>query len=642
MKRFLLALALLVLASPAFAWQSPYTQHPSASSLIDDTAISSTKTWSSSQIVANTGVVNVKSYGAIGNGSTDDAAAIQAAVDAAAAAGGGTVFVPGSYIYSVGDKIVMKTGVHFYCPSHAIIKLASGVNKTVLEGENYTSLSGGSSSSGIYNFGAIGCVIDGNKANNASPGANEGHGIAFYGHQFIFDDVTVLNTARKCIAPEYNGSSHNADGVNGTVYNSEFIRCNETGIDNEVSDSHYSGIRINGAGSGAVNTYDGYYGGRSARIDNINIWSSEGTNFTRNAMYLDGDGSTVNNAHLEAGATSNLLMDGLHNSATNIFSYNARGNRNIIVAGNYNKLSATATPGFWAGTYGVELGSATYGAAEENDIEFRSTGMTGGALNISNDTGGNRIVLRGQHSSAPTTYTGTAHSTTTIDDLMRSSSSLRTNQKSAMGTSAATGSTSGNAALTTSALMTITPSAAGQGMRLDGSYTSAGTYYKQLNASSLSYFLYPHTSGNIVGLGTNIPAIVRPGGAVIADRGASNGWNVQTSLMTSTVAITAAGAIDIGAVNTTLSNASGSTYAVTLAAPNAALVAEMRPMVISMIAGDATNSVTLALTNIIDPGGATVSATFAAAADVLVLLPIQTGASTYKWLIIAKNGVVLA
>lgn len=42
--------------------------------------------------------VNVKNFGAVGDGSTDDTAAIQAAIDACAAAGGGTVLIPpGTY-----------------------------------------------------------------------------------------------------------------------------------------------------------------------------------------------------------------------------------------------------------------------------------------------------------------------------------------------------------------------------------------------------------------------------------------------------------------------------------------------------------------------------------------------------------------
>ena len=48
------------------------------------------------------GTINVKSFGAVGNGVTDDTAAIQAAIDACAAAGGGSVYVPpGVYLLSI-------------------------------------------------------------------------------------------------------------------------------------------------------------------------------------------------------------------------------------------------------------------------------------------------------------------------------------------------------------------------------------------------------------------------------------------------------------------------------------------------------------------------------------------------------------
>lgn len=47
---------------------------------------------------------NVKSYGALGNGSTDDTTAVQAAIDAAAAAGGGVVYFPRG-VYVIGGAL---------------------------------------------------------------------------------------------------------------------------------------------------------------------------------------------------------------------------------------------------------------------------------------------------------------------------------------------------------------------------------------------------------------------------------------------------------------------------------------------------------------------------------------------------------
>ena len=57
------------------------------------------------------GVFSVKSYGALGNGASDDTAAFNAAVSAAAGAGGGIVFVPNG-VYGISSTISMPDGVN--------------------------------------------------------------------------------------------------------------------------------------------------------------------------------------------------------------------------------------------------------------------------------------------------------------------------------------------------------------------------------------------------------------------------------------------------------------------------------------------------------------------------------------------------
>ena len=99
-------------------------------------------------------------------------------------------------------------------------------------------------------------------------------------------------------------------------------------------------------------------------------------------------------------------------------------------------------------------------------------------------------------------------------------------------------------------------------------------------------------------------------------------------------AITGAGALTLSKAVHTLSNSSGSSYAVTLAAPTSAQYGIKKT--IEMIAGDGTNTVTLALTNI-NGGSAATTATFDAAGEKRVL---EAGAT--KWTVIKEQGVTLS
>jgi hypothetical protein len=81
--------------------------------------------------------VSVKDYGAVGDGTTDDTAAIQDAIDAVNTAGGGRIYFQGEYLIS--DTLVMKSNVELCgIDENATIKLDAEVDDEMITNENYS------------------------------------------------------------------------------------------------------------------------------------------------------------------------------------------------------------------------------------------------------------------------------------------------------------------------------------------------------------------------------------------------------------------------------------------------------------------------------------------------------------------------
>lgn len=150
---------------------------------------------------------NVKQYGAVGDGSTDDTTAISNANTAVAATGGTLYFPPGTYITTTQT---LNAKVHWRGSGieSTIIKLKNGTNADLLSAQtgsiNLSASFGSGSAGSLYNFGIYDLTLDGNKANQSS---GTSYPLRFYGYGYILQNLRVKNGRSGGILSDWNGGS---------------------------------------------------------------------------------------------------------------------------------------------------------------------------------------------------------------------------------------------------------------------------------------------------------------------------------------------------------------------------------------------------------------------------------------------------
>jgi hypothetical protein len=141
--------------------------------------------------------VNVKSYGATGDGSTDDTAAIQAAIDSfgsggvLATANGGTLYFPPGLYKITGGLLIQQTGVRIVGASQDATKIVVAGNlgtEAVFEWDQTNS-----------GYSQVGCGIENLRINLAG---YTGHGV--WMHK-AYDGVTLTNVYVDNVHDAYNG-----------------------------------------------------------------------------------------------------------------------------------------------------------------------------------------------------------------------------------------------------------------------------------------------------------------------------------------------------------------------------------------------------------------------------------------------------
>lgn len=140
------------------------------------------------------GIFNVRSspYNAVGNGTTNDAAAIQQALDAAHSAGGGIVLIPGGYTYAIGTFLVVydKTTIMAYGATLKSIG-NTGLLRNFLGSETFSGYAGHS------NIRVYGGIWDGNAGDGTNSTTTAETDVLNFVHasNIVLRDLTVQNVS---------------------------------------------------------------------------------------------------------------------------------------------------------------------------------------------------------------------------------------------------------------------------------------------------------------------------------------------------------------------------------------------------------------------------------------------------------------
>lgn len=238
----------------------------------------------------NLGIFNLMSYGSLGNGTTDDAPSLRAAVAAISAAGGGKLIIPKpsvAYLLGSWDTTIASDSRYYIC------NLPSNIT---IEGEGYNSLfkvkdniypTASMANYGVNVFGAFSKTnvklskirIDFNGANNLQPATSNQH--TFFGlkgmdssyfevSDCFFDNcpganVLVFGGTGNYLTIKNNTLNNGGRAITGNVNNTDFSFMysewtNSGFINNRIFQagspiSYSGGIELHGSNSYTIGNY---------------------------------------------------------------------------------------------------------------------------------------------------------------------------------------------------------------------------------------------------------------------------------------------------------------------------------------------------------------------------------------------------
>lgn len=352
---------------------------------------------------------NVKTYGAKGDGATDDTAAIAAAITAATASGGTVFFPAGTYI-STTQTLVSFVNLKGAGRDCTTIKLKNAANADLLSAAtgsiNLSSAVNAGSTGGIYGFAITDLTLDGNKANQSS---GTSYCLRFYGYGFLLQNLEIKNGFSGCVLCDWNG------GVNATTYTTINLNCRIN--DCEIHDCNGIGLQMGGP--------------HDSIIHNTVCYDTTSHNFhlAPNALAMQ-----ISNMHNYSSTHGNnavsYLIESGANSFTNCFAEGSDA-VNVVLLGNTNtwkggrifaggstgsaiKIGQQAGETPFPGQILQSAGLTTAFQSQHSDLNANIDGCDGthGTLWFDND--GGTFFVGDIFNATGTAYTGSTNGTTQL------------------------------------------------------------------------------------------------------------------------------------------------------------------------------------------------------------------------------------
>lgn len=365
---------------------------------------------------------DVKSNGAAGDGSTDDASDITTTIGLKTATGGSVLFPAASSSYLVGSTITVPSIVFLVGEGKgSSIKLKNSSNTDIINTTDFATLTGIDNwlvgADGVpYGFGIRNLRIDGNKANQTS-----GDGVKIYGKGYIIENVVIHDVKGVGFYSECGYSGGQADyrdmpeSTIGPLsiyasgsHNFQFRGPHDAHIIELYSSSAAGdGCRIESDGSvysgtcdiGLIHSYAatlyGFYTNIKIKADHI-----IGETCTRGGVYIDTAASNSQIGLLECYANDNgdsstywnaliSAQQCVVSNATILDSNNSAGGIKIDGASNdVAKATIVGTGNTNAGAIGFDVDAASV-SIDANIINYTTAGQTG----LRTAAGGSRANL---------------------------------------------------------------------------------------------------------------------------------------------------------------------------------------------------------------------------------------------------------